>query len=410
MLVATRGHFVPQVVDLYVVCQYARSFAEGHPFRYNPGEPPSTGATSLLHTVLLAGAHALGARGEGLVAVAVTAGAGFYMAAVLLARRIAARLGGGAEGLLAGGLLALGGPVVWGFLYGSDMALFMLLCLWLLERAAGHLERRAVRRGGGRGRALRPGPPRRPAAGRGAGRRLDAGAATPGARRGPRAGLAARGGRRPGAGPLQGRHGLLAGHVPGRQVALRELRDHGGTGPGERVRRRRGARPAVRLLPVADPGGAVPGLGALLLRAARAAPGRPGPGRLPPAVPHAAAGLDGRRRARRRGHRGQHLHGRPFQPLPDVGLSHRPHPGRGGPRDLRPSPRPRGRGAAEIAVPGRRRGGPPAGPAGHHALRGDLRRHGGRRLSQGRGGGGVDRPQPAARAWPWPTWPPASST
>jgi hypothetical protein len=134
MLVATRGHFVPQVVDLYVVCQYARSFAEGHPFRYNPGEPPSTGATSLLHTVLLAGAHALGARGEGLVAVAVIAGAGFYMAAVLLARRVATRLGGGAEGLLAGGLLALGGPVVWGFLYGSDMALFMLLCLWLLER------------------------------------------------------------------------------------------------------------------------------------------------------------------------------------------------------------------------------------------------------------------------------------
>jgi hypothetical protein len=134
MLAATNGHFVPQVVDLYVVCQYARSLAEGHPFRYNPGEPASTGATSLLHTALLAAAHALGARGEGLVAFAVATGAGFYVATVLLARRVAARLGGGPEGLLAGALVALGGPVVWGFLYGSDMALFMLLCLWLFER------------------------------------------------------------------------------------------------------------------------------------------------------------------------------------------------------------------------------------------------------------------------------------
>ena len=135
MLSATNGHFVPQVVDLYVVCQYARSFAEGHPFQYNPGEPASTGATSLLHTMLLGVAHACGARGEGLVAFAIIAGAGFFVAAVLLARRVGARLGGGPEGLLAGGLMAFGGPVVWGFLYGSDMALFMLLCLWLLVLA-----------------------------------------------------------------------------------------------------------------------------------------------------------------------------------------------------------------------------------------------------------------------------------
>ena len=135
MLTATNGHFVPQVVDLYVVCQYARSFAEGHAFHYNVGEPASTGSTSLLHTALLGAAHALGARGEGLVAFAIIAGAAFYLGTVLLARRIAVLLAGqGAEGLLAGVLVALGGPLVWGFLYGSDMALFMLLCAWLLER------------------------------------------------------------------------------------------------------------------------------------------------------------------------------------------------------------------------------------------------------------------------------------
>ncbi|HEY7516129.1 MAG TPA: hypothetical protein VIC87_16690, partial [Vicinamibacteria bacterium] len=127
MLSATRGHFVPQVVDLYVVCQYARAMAEGHPFQYNPGEAASTGATSLLHTSLLAVAHAVGARGEGLVAFAVAAGALLFLGSVALARRIGALLGGGESGSLAAALVALGGPVVWGFLYGSDIALFMFL-------------------------------------------------------------------------------------------------------------------------------------------------------------------------------------------------------------------------------------------------------------------------------------------
>src|SRR5262245_35741346 len=60
MLMATQGHFIPQVVDLYLICQYARAIVEGHPFRYNPGEAPSTGATSLLYTVFLAVPEAIG--------------------------------------------------------------------------------------------------------------------------------------------------------------------------------------------------------------------------------------------------------------------------------------------------------------------------------------------------------------
>ncbi|HET8648023.1 MAG TPA: hypothetical protein VFO85_21180, partial [Vicinamibacteria bacterium] len=64
-------------------------------------------------------------------------GAAFYVASVRLAFRLAARLGDARDGLLAGGLLALGGPLVWGYLYGADIALVMLLCLWLLERMVG---------------------------------------------------------------------------------------------------------------------------------------------------------------------------------------------------------------------------------------------------------------------------------
>ena len=133
MLYSTRGQFVPQVVDLYLVGQYARAMAEGHPFQYNAGEAASTGATSLLHTGILAAAHRVGIRGEGLIGFAILSGAALYLATVKMARDVGALLGGRREGWLAGGLVALGGPVVWGFLYGADIALFMFLTTWLLR-------------------------------------------------------------------------------------------------------------------------------------------------------------------------------------------------------------------------------------------------------------------------------------
>jgi hypothetical protein len=134
MFLSTDGHFVPQVVDLYLVCQYARAFAEGHAFHYNVGDPASTGATSLLYTATLSLAHAAGARGEGLVAVAILAGALLYLGSVVMAYRVATLLASQRVALLAAALLSLGGPAVWGFLYGSDIGLFMFLSLWLFER------------------------------------------------------------------------------------------------------------------------------------------------------------------------------------------------------------------------------------------------------------------------------------
>jgi hypothetical protein len=133
MLSAAGGQFVPQVADLYLVCQYARAMADGHPFQYNPGEPASSGATSLLHTGMLAAAHRVGFRGEGLIAFAILSGAALYVATVKMAIDIGRRLGGRQEGWLAGALVVAGGPVVWGFLYGADIALFMFLATWLLR-------------------------------------------------------------------------------------------------------------------------------------------------------------------------------------------------------------------------------------------------------------------------------------
>lgn len=134
LLHATGGRFVPPVADLYVVCQYARAMAEGHPFRYHAGEAPSTGATSLLHTAWLALGWKAGFRGEALVAYAVASAVALFSITCALAARLAARLAGDGAGRLAGALVALGGPVAWGFLYGSDIALFLCLATWLFER------------------------------------------------------------------------------------------------------------------------------------------------------------------------------------------------------------------------------------------------------------------------------------
>jgi hypothetical protein len=133
MLASTEGHFVPQVVDSYLVFQYARAMAEGHPFQYVAGDPPSTGATSLLHTGVLAAAHAVGIRGEGLAAFAILTGAALFAVSVVLAFRLGTHLCGRRVGALAAALVALGGPVTWAFLYGADIALFMALALWLLR-------------------------------------------------------------------------------------------------------------------------------------------------------------------------------------------------------------------------------------------------------------------------------------
>ena len=134
LLWTTGGHFVAPISDFYVVAQYARALAEGHPFQYNAGDAPTTGATSLLHTALLAAGHAGGARGEWLVAYAMLLGTVLFAGSIPLAVRVGTRLAGPREGLLAGALVALGGPVAWGYLYGSDIALFLFLALLVLER------------------------------------------------------------------------------------------------------------------------------------------------------------------------------------------------------------------------------------------------------------------------------------
>ena len=50
--------------DSYIHFQYARAIAEGHPWRYQAGEPLTSGGTSLLWPTLLAPFYAVGFRGD----------------------------------------------------------------------------------------------------------------------------------------------------------------------------------------------------------------------------------------------------------------------------------------------------------------------------------------------------------
>ena len=132
MLAVTEGHFVPQVSDLYLIAQYAKGFAEGHPFQYNPGEAPTTGATSLLHTLFLAAAHFIGFRGEGLIAFAILSGACFGFLTALQVYRAGHILAGSARiAMLGTALVIVNGPLAWSFHYGADIALVLFLSSWL---------------------------------------------------------------------------------------------------------------------------------------------------------------------------------------------------------------------------------------------------------------------------------------
>jgi hypothetical protein len=61
-ILARLGHPGATLDDSFIHFQYARAIAEGHPFRYEAGEPPTSGATSLLWPALLAPFYAIGFR------------------------------------------------------------------------------------------------------------------------------------------------------------------------------------------------------------------------------------------------------------------------------------------------------------------------------------------------------------
>ena len=125
-LAHTGGEWVAPLDDAYIYFQYAKSFAGGSPFAYQAGEPATTGATSLLHMILLAPWFLLGVHGSGAVIVTFLGGALALAATLVLLHDLLARRASREIAHWGVLLFAASGPLVWGYFSGMELPLLHL--------------------------------------------------------------------------------------------------------------------------------------------------------------------------------------------------------------------------------------------------------------------------------------------
>jgi arabinofuranosyltransferase len=115
--------------DVYIFLRYARNIAEGHGIRYNIGDPPTEGVSSILWTLMLS---ALMRAGVEPLAAAKTLGLIFGMSCVALTPLTVPQLRVGYR-LLAAWLVALSAPmVIWSASgMGASFTAFYAL-IWIL--------------------------------------------------------------------------------------------------------------------------------------------------------------------------------------------------------------------------------------------------------------------------------------
>ncbi|MBZ0267445.1 hypothetical protein K8I85_04770, partial [bacterium] len=82
MLRATGGRPSLPLDDSFIYFQYAKQAAVGHPLVYQPGEVPTTGATSLPWMLLLSLGALLGMGGKAMIFFAMAAGGALFAVAV----------------------------------------------------------------------------------------------------------------------------------------------------------------------------------------------------------------------------------------------------------------------------------------------------------------------------------------
>ncbi|MBZ0289053.1 MAG: hypothetical protein K8I30_15650, partial [Anaerolineae bacterium] len=122
-----RGEFVMPLDDVYIHFQYARQMALGQPYIYNPGLPPTSGATSFLYPYMLAIGYFLGFQGLslglwamllGMVALACSTWLVYQLLRVFDAPEWLA--------ILVGMIFAVSGPISWHFMSGMETGWIVL--------------------------------------------------------------------------------------------------------------------------------------------------------------------------------------------------------------------------------------------------------------------------------------------
>jgi len=131
--------------DAYIHFQYARQLASGQPYIYNPGLPPTSGATSFLYPYVLAIGSLLGFSGQNLGIWALAVG----FAALALCGWLIYRfsLGCGVPlsiAALGGFAFQLHGAAAWHAASGMETMLATLFLLWLLNALLQSQHRAAI--------------------------------------------------------------------------------------------------------------------------------------------------------------------------------------------------------------------------------------------------------------------------
>ena len=126
------GHPAATLDDAYIHFQYARAFVEGHPMRYQGGEPVSSGATSQLWPALLAPFYAIGFRGQLMMWPAWVLSFGCLGALAYEAYHLGKGLVSDTMAVAAGAMVLAFGGHVWCAASGMEVVPFA----WLLARSA----------------------------------------------------------------------------------------------------------------------------------------------------------------------------------------------------------------------------------------------------------------------------------
>lgn len=135
-LAVSRSPVLMPLDDTYIHFQYARQLAHGHPMIYNPGDPATSGGTSLLYPPVLAVGYLAGFTGWRLALWAVAVGSLAFLGSAwlvyLIARDNPLRAGEKRQHGVALALAlayAVGGPFVWAAVSGMETALVLFLAL-----------------------------------------------------------------------------------------------------------------------------------------------------------------------------------------------------------------------------------------------------------------------------------------
>ncbi|MCL4251512.1 MAG: hypothetical protein KJ065_25395 [Anaerolineae bacterium] len=118
--------------DVYIHFQYARQMANGQPYVYNPGLPPTSGASSLIYPFVLAPGYLLGFHDLRLGLWAMIVGAVAFAVSINLVYRISRLRASVAIAALAALVFSVSGVFAWHAMSGMETMLAACFALVLL--------------------------------------------------------------------------------------------------------------------------------------------------------------------------------------------------------------------------------------------------------------------------------------